>query len=128
MGQSRLRILYLEDDPGLAELVLLGLEDYSDLEVMHCQSGPEAIDRAAGFNPQLCLFDVMLPEMDGPTTYGKVRKAIGNGALPVIFMTAKAQQHEVQHYMSLGALGVIRKPFNPLLLGDEIKQLWKGKQ
>lgn len=120
------RVLYLEDDPSLSELAMMGLEYNPVFDVLHCASGKEAISKCAEFKPQLCLFDVMLPEMDGPTTFHKVRETMKAEDLPVIFMTAKAQRHEVAQYMALGALGVIRKPFNPLTIGDEVGEMWRN--
>ena len=128
MTEQPLKILYLEDDPSLSELAMIGLSAHPRMDVLHCGSGKEAIAASVNYQPQLCLFDVMLPEMDGPTAFSLVKETLCVEELPVIFMTAKAQQHEVEHYMSLGALGVIRKPFNPLAIGDEVESMWSKHQ
>jgi len=124
MAEPLRRILYLEDDLLIAELALMALEDFGGLTVRHCASGREAIDAAPEFAPQLLLFDVMLPHMDGPQTFTHIKGLPTGADAPVIFMTAKAQKHQEQAYMDLGACGVITKPFDPLTLSDQIKSLW----
>ncbi len=124
MAEQLLRILYLEDDPLISELTILALQDMGGLIVHHCSSGQEAIEQAADFVPQMLLFDVMLPIMDGPQTYDRIKRLPGCGDVPVIFMTAKAQKHQEQAYLELGACGVIAKPFDPLTLADQLRLLW----
>ena len=119
------RILYLEDDPWISEIVLFALEEFSSLRVVHCDNGKSAIDAVKEFPPQLCLFDVMLPDMTGPETFLRIREMPEYKDIPVIFMTAKAQRHEVEHYLELGALDVIRKPFDPVTLGEQINSIWE---
>jgi CheY-like chemotaxis protein len=126
MGEPLTRILYLEDDPLIAELALMALDEVGGFTVRHCFSGREAIDAAAGFMPQLMLFDVMLPNMDGPQTAGHINSLPACADVPVIYMTAKAQKHQEQAYLDLGACGVIAKPFDPLTLPDQVRALWSA--
>jgi two-component system OmpR family response regulator len=96
-------------------------------EVHLCKGSRTALDEARRVRPDLLLLDVMMPEMDGPTTLKNLR---GDGdaslaSLPVIFMTAKAQASELKLLLDLGAAGVISKPFDPMALPDQIKTLWK---
>ena len=65
-----------------------------------------------------------MPGMDGPTTLGKLHGISELEKTPVIFVTAKAMPAEIEHYMSLGALGVITKPFNPTTICEEIEAFW----
>jgi CheY-like chemotaxis protein len=128
MTEPLQRILYLEDDPLIAELALIALEDLGGLTVRHCCSGREAIEATANFAPQLLLFDVMLPDMDGPQTYGHIHGLRNCTTIPVIFMTAKAQKHQEQAYRDMGASGVIAKPFDPLILSDQIQAIWSASR
>lgn len=121
------RVLYLEDDPSIAEVASIAMEDYANFDIRHCVSGAQAIEIAPDFAPQLLLFDVMLPEMDGVETLERVRQIAGLEDVPVIFMTAKAQTHEQARYMELGALGVIVKPFDAFTLGDQVESIWKAR-
>jgi two-component system OmpR family response regulator len=65
-----------------------------------------------------------MPSMDGPTTLSELRKLPGTANTPVIFMTAKVQAAELDFYTSLGAIGVIAKPFDPMELSAQVKTLW----
>jgi two-component system, OmpR family, response regulator len=79
---------------------------------------------AAGFPADVMLLDVMMPELDGPATLTRLRELPLAADVPVIFMTAKAQATEIAWYKSLGALGVIDKPFDPMLLAQQVRRLW----
>jgi CheY-like chemotaxis protein len=120
-------ILYVEDDPDIQAVAQIALEIVGDLLLCTCSSGREALDAIkGGYVPDLLLLDVMMPEMDGPTTLLELRKMEATLATPVIFMTAKVQGSEVEHYKTLGALGVIPKPFDPMQLALQVRQLWES--
>ena len=69
----------------------------------------------------------MMPSMDGPQTLERLRELVDIGEVPVAFMTAKVQPGEVAHYRSLGALDVIVKPFDPMQLAAQIRQIWSRR-
>ena len=118
------RILYVEDDQDIAEVTQMTLAEFGNFEVQYCSSGQEALAALPVHNPQLVLMDVMMPGMDGPTTFKHVRTMAGYEALPVVFMTAKAQTHEQAAYRDMGVAGVIVKPFDPMLLCQNILDIW----
>lgn len=120
------KILYVDDEPDIQTIAQLALETVGGFTVRLCGSGKQAIDNVQGFRPQLLLLDVMMPEMDGPTTLVELRKLEVTASTPVIFMTAKVQPQEVAHYKSLGALDVIAKPFDPMTLSEQVKQIWES--
>jgi CheY-like chemotaxis protein len=70
----------------------------------------------------------MMPVMDGPTTLAELRKSPKTSAIPVVFMTARAQPRELEHFVSLGAEGVIPKPFDPMTLAASVRTYAKGSQ
>ena len=119
------RILYVEDDPDIQVIAKLALIDLGGFSVTACTSGIEAIAAFPTSEAQLVLLDVMMPGMDGPETLQELRKLPGGEHIPIIFMTAKVQEHEVNHYLEMGAAGVIRKPFDPMTLAEQIRTLWK---
>jgi CheY-like chemotaxis protein len=90
-------------------------------DVRGCGSGEDALVTAAEWSPDLILLDVMMPQMDGPTTLGRLRQTSRTATIPVVFMTARAQQKELEHYVSLGAEGVIAKPFDPMTLAASVR-------
>ncbi len=122
------RILYVEDDPDIQMVAQMALEVVGGFTLRTCSSGQEAMQAAADFAPQLILLDVMMPHMDGPSTLAELRKLAATASTPVIFMTAKVQSAEVSHYKSLGAVGVIAKPFDPMELPQQVRQLWQESQ
>jgi two-component system, OmpR family, response regulator len=117
-------ILYVEDDGDIQTVAQIALEVVGGFQLKTCSSGKESIEVAGGFKPDLLLLDVMMPEMDGPTTLESLRKCPNTATTPVIFMTAKVQTNEVNFYKSLGALGVIAKPFDPMKLAGQVQSLW----
>ena len=69
---------------------------------------------------------MMMPEMDGPTTFREMQKVDGLRQVPVVFMTAKVQPSEVASYHELGAIDVVAKPFDPMTLPDRLREIWEG--
>ena len=122
------RILYVEDDPDIRAVAELALVDVGGFEVLLCESGPEALDKIDGFGPDLVLLDVMMPVMDGPETLRALRARPGGLDAPVVFMTARLQPSEVEEYLEMGAIGVIPKPFDPMTLADQIRQLFSSNR
>jgi two-component system, OmpR family, response regulator len=66
--------------------------------------------------------------MDGPQTLLKLRELVDISLVPVAFMTAKVQPAEIEHYLSLGALDVITKPFDPMQLAKQVRDIWTRNQ
>lgn len=123
--KSLTNILYVEDDPDIQAVAQIALEIVGGLSLKICSSGAEALVAInEGFNPDLLLLDVMMPNMDGPTTLAGLRQLPGTASTPVIFMTAKVQSSELDFYVSLGAIGVIAKPFDPMELSSQVRALW----
>ena len=125
MAGSLSKILYVEDDPIIAELAGMVLTTFGGFDVQHCASGAEAIAAFPQFAPHLLLLDVMMPEMDGPQTLQNIRSITNGENVPAVFMTARVQVHERESYMQLGAVGVIPKPFDPMTLSDQIAEMWR---
>ena len=119
------RILYVEDDPDIQAIAVMVLETIHGFTLEVCSSGNEAVQKAEAFNPDLILLDVMMPNMDGPETLERLREFPTLAVTPVVFMTAKVQPQEVQAYLDLGAVGVIAKPFDPMILADQLREIWE---
>lgn len=118
------RITYVEDDPDIRAVAEIALQDVGGFTLNLCASGTEALKNTPEFQPDLILLDVMMPEMDGIQTFEALRQIPELASTPVAFMTAKVQRHEVEKYMQLGAAAVIAKPFDPLLLAEEVRNIW----
>lgn len=124
MSKALDKILYVEDDPDIQAIAIMVLDAISGFTLEACSSGNDAVTKAVAFGPDLVLLDVMMPGMDGPETLQALRKLPELANTPVVFMTAKVQPQEVQGYLDLGAVGVIAKPFDPMTLADQLREIW----
>ena len=118
------RILYVEDESDIQAIARLALEQIGGFTVEICSSGRKAIEVAPEFAPDLILLDVMMPEMDGITTFKALREIPQTAVTPVIFLTAKVQKQEIERYKELGVADVIPKPFDPMALAATVNSIW----
>jgi CheY-like chemotaxis protein len=118
---TAIRVLHVEDEPDIREVVEISLGLDPDFETRNCSSGQEALACVATWTPDIILLDVMMPLMDGPATLARLRENTDTASIPVVFMTARAQAREIDHFRSLGAAGVIPKPFDPMTLAAEVR-------
>jgi DNA-binding response OmpR family regulator len=118
MPKEKLKILLAEDDPNLGVLLVDYLET-EGFEVTLCREGTQAIKAFQSYPFHLCLFDIMMPKMDGITLAQKIR--ISNKKIPIVFITAKSLKADKLKGYKLGADDYITKPF------DEEELLWKIK-
>lgn len=119
------RIMHVEDDPSIQQVAKIALEAVGGFTVHTCSSGQQALDDYPAFAPQLILMDVMMPGMDGPTTLQQLQQKYDLSGIPTVFMTAKVQSNEVSSYKALGAADVVVKPFDPMTLSEQIRQIWR---
>lgn len=117
-------VLYVDDDPDICSVVQATLRLVPGFNVQTADSGERAIDLAYELRPDLVLMDVMMPGLDGPSTFRRMRESALLTKIPVIFMTAKVLPAEIAQLLQLGAIGVIVKPFDPLKLYGELLSLW----
>ena len=117
-------ILFVEDEPDIQKVIKFSLEKIGGFNVRACSSGREALIALSEFIPDLILMDVMMPGMDGPTTFGEVKKIPECSNIPVVFITAKVQTTEIKRYKDLGVLDIIVKPFEPVNLPEIVKNIW----
>jgi CheY-like chemotaxis protein len=118
---SSYRILHVDDEPDIREVVEMSLSLDPDFTIRSCSSGADALSASDEWSPDLILLDVMMPAMDGPTTLKHLRERPKTNGIPVVFMTARAQAREIESFVSLGAVGVIPKPFDPMTLAQSVK-------
>ena len=117
-----IRILYVDDEADIREVVDIALSLDPELEVRLCDGGPAALEAAASWQPALILLDFMMPGMDGPETLGRLREAPLTAGIPVVFVTARSAPSDVDHLISLGAVGVIAKPFDPMAFSATVRK------
>jgi CheY-like chemotaxis protein len=114
------RILIIDDEDDIREVAALSLETVANWQVITANSGRTGIESAAVEQPDAILLDVMMPEMDGPTTFLELRKRPETSAIPVLLLTAKVQGADQRRFAGLGVSAVLVKPFDPLTLAQQI--------
>ena len=125
-AQLRNRICDVEDDEDIQRIVRMALERVGKMTVEVVGDPLTAIERIIAFKPELVMLDWMMPGMDGPTLFRKMREVPETRALPVVFITAKASQRELDELRALGAAGTISKPFSPKDLPEQLRAIWRA--
>ncbi len=122
------RVLLVDDAEDIRTIACISLERVGNWTVIPVASGQAALQAAESEGLfDAVLLDVMMPGMDGPSTLQELRARGLSETVPIVFLTAKAQASERQRLISLGAAGVIAKPFDPLKLSDQITQLLQSR-
>jgi CheY-like chemotaxis protein len=114
------KVLIIDDEDDIREVAALSLESVAGWEVVTASSGSQGLARALEHQPDAILLDVMMPGMDGPTTFRELRKNPATAKIPVLLLTAKVQSSDQRRFADLGVEAVLFKPFDPLTLSDQI--------
>jgi two-component system, OmpR family, response regulator len=125
-AQPLIRICYVEDDEDIQRIVRMSLERVGKMTVEVVSDPLVAIERMIAFKPDLVMLDWMMPGMDGPTLFRKMRETPETKDLPVVFITAKATQRELEELRTQGAAGTIVKPFSPKDLPGQLRAIWNA--
>lgn len=120
-----MKVLIIDDDADIRFIAGLSLARVGGMDVIDADGGAEGVRKAHDENPDVILLDMMMPTMDGTQTLAALRAQPSTAATPVIFLSAKAVGAEVDRMMSLGAAGVLIKPFDPRTLSDDVRALIK---
>jgi CheY-like chemotaxis protein len=116
------RILIIDDEDDIREVAALSLETIAGWDVVTANSGTQGLARAIEQKPDAILLDVMMPGMDGPTTFRELRKNPATARIPVVLLTAKVQTNDQKRFADLGVEAVLLKPFDPLTLAAQIAE------
>lgn len=121
------KVLVVEDDVDIQKVVRMSLKVRGTKDVVVVSNGEECLAVAGELKPDLILLDVMMPKLDGYQTCRRLKQSPETKAIPVIFLTAKAQQFEMKQGLDAGALGYLVKPFDPMTLHDQIVAMLSRK-
>lgn len=113
-------VLLVDDAEDILEVARLSLELTTPWRITTLRRGAEVLERCAADPPDLVIMDVMMPELDGPSTLARLRQDPRTQGVPVVFLTARVHAADRARYQALGALGVIPKPFSALELAELI--------
>jgi CheY-like chemotaxis protein len=114
------KILIIDDEDDIREVAALSLESVAGWETVTANSGAQGVARAAEHQPDAILLDVMMPGMDGPSTFRELRKNPATAKIPVLLLTAKVQATDQKRFADLGVHAVLFKPFDPMTLSQQI--------
>ena len=115
-------VLVADDDDDIRMLVTFRLER-SGYEVLAARDGEEALELAVRHRPDLAVLDLTMPKLDGYQLMGRLRELEETRRMPVILLTARAQDDDVARGFAAGADDYIRKPFSPQELQARVKAI-----
>ena len=117
------RVLIIDDEEDIREVAALSLEATAGWNVFTAASGAQGIVVAKAERPDAILMDVMMPGVDGPSTFREMQKIDEIKGIPVLLLTAKVQGVDKRRFADLGVAGVLFKPFDPMTLADQISEV-----
>ncbi len=114
------KVLLVDDEDDIRTIGNISLSRVGGWQTVLASSGAEALTKAAAEKPDLILLDVMMPGMDGPSTFRELRKNPATAQIPVLLLTAKVQSSDQRRFADLGVEAILFKPFDPLTLSAQI--------
>jgi len=120
------KVLIIEDEPEIQAILAMSLERVGGFETVVAGDGIEGLERAKSYLPDLILLDVLMPKLDGYATCRRIKQEERLRGIPVVFLTAKCDPHDVDKAMRAGAAGCVAKPFDPLRLAEQILEIASG--
>ncbi|OYD91543.1 two-component system response regulator [Nostoc sp. 'Peltigera membranacea cyanobiont' 210A] len=114
------QILVIDDEDDIRQLIQTCLEIMGGWKVLTATSGNQGLFLAQSSQPDAILLDVMMPDMDGLTTFQKLQANQITKHIPVIFLTARGRNNDKSLFNNLGVRGIISKPFNPQKLAVQV--------
>ena len=117
------KILLIDDEDDIREVAEFSFESDGAFEVFTAPNGRTGVELASRQQPDVILLDVMMPELDGPSTFALLQESADTRAIPVIFLTAKVQASDKRTLLALGARGIIAKPFDPIQLPQQVLEI-----
>jgi DNA-binding response OmpR family regulator len=107
------KILVAEDEPDILFMIAFSLRTVGGFDVIEARNGLEAVEKAQQEQPDLIILDVKMPRMNGLEACRRLKEIGSLKDVPIVFLSARGQQHEVDEGLDLGVTEYIRKPFAP---------------
>jgi len=117
-----MKVLVADDEKDIRRLITFTLER-AGFEIVEASDGKQALEMARQHNPNIILLDVMMPQMDGYEVCRRLRAEPELTNTPVLFLSAKGQNHEIGEGLSAGATDYLVKPFTPRELAAKVKEI-----
>lgn len=116
------RILSIEDESAIQELITIYLEEMTGWEVLQASNGEEGLALAKNENPDAILLDVMIPKLDGIEIFRHLKADPRTQDIPVLFVTSKLKLNDPQNLLDLSQVKIVSKPFDFEQLANQISQ------
>ena len=117
------RVLIIEDEPEIQAILEMSLQQVGGFDTVVASDGVEGLERALLEPPDIILMDVLMPRLDGYATCRRIKEHERLRGIPVIFLTARTDPHDIDRAMRAGATGCVAKPFDPLKLAGQISKI-----
>ena len=121
------RVLVVDDEEAIRSTMKQAI-DYAGHDCLLARSGQEGLDVVERESLDVVFLDIKMPGMDGLALLERLRERPATATVPVVFMTARGRQADLDRYHAAGAAGVIVKPFDPLTLADRIRGLMAASE
>ncbi len=115
-------MLVVDDDPVIQKLLQVNFE-MEGYTVLTAGDGEEGLERARADHPDVIVLDVMMPKMNGLEVADALKADGGTAKIPIVLLSAKAQEADIQAGKATGADDYVTKPFDPLDLLDRVATL-----
>jgi len=115
-------VLVVDDDPVIQKLLQVNFE-MEGYTVLTAGDGEEGLERARADHPDVIVLDVMMPKMNGLEVADALKADGGTAKIPIVLLSAKAQEADIQAGKATGADDYVTKPFDPLDLLDRVATL-----
>ena len=116
------RVLVIDDEPPIRLLCRVNLEA-EGMEVLEASDGPTGLEMARNDEPDVILLDVMMPGLDGWQVAEELIDGERTNAIPIVFLTARAEARDRARGLDLGGIDYVTKPFNPVELAPLVREL-----
>lgn len=117
------KVLIIDDEEAIIIVLKASIEATTDWQVITCSSATKGINMATTERPDAVLLDVSMPKVDGTQVFKALQAETSTQNIPVVFLTAKARSSEQQVLKGLGVAGVVTKPFSPVTISAQIKEI-----
>jgi DNA-binding response OmpR family regulator len=116
----------VDDDRVIQQLVEVNLE-LEGHDIATASNGEEALEQAVVFRPDMIILDVMMPRMDGREVCRRLKADPQTREIPIVFLSARAQEMDVNSGLEIGASAYLTKPFDPADLLDTVERVLAGE-
>lgn len=117
------RLLVVDDEPDVRAVVRLSLEHVGGWQVVDVDGGLAGVDAARRDAPDAVVLDVMMPGTDGPAVYRMLQSDARTADIPVVMLTARVDRADREAWLAMGVRGVLAKPFDPLQLPAQLREV-----